>query len=129
MINAPRVFVRLDRDACPDVGGPRKSLRHGHHAVATFCQNLKRVPVSANHDIKHFSNKFIRDFPVEKIRHRINENTARPFPTQRQFESIRPQTKVKPLLKVLTRDTPESLSEGSSITAIASWRNPSTASS
>src|SRR6266567_8317619 len=59
------------------------------------------------HCCKDIHDKLIRNVFMEKVTHRIDKYPLWLFPVDWQFQAIRPQPQVKPLLVGVPLDTPE----------------------
>ena len=69
-----------------------------------FGEDLKGVLLRGDHHLEYPLHVRKRDALVEEVAHGVDEDHARPTPTQRLFQALGPQTKVEALLVVVARD-------------------------
>src|SRR3990172_4514232 len=75
--NVPGTF---DGHTLPDIGWPRQTRCHGSEALASFCQDLKDVPVCARHDLENSPDVLFWYRLVEEVTHTVDEDPPRPAP-------------------------------------------------
>lgn len=59
------------------------------HPLGSLREYLEGVPVRAPHPGKDLINEAVRHILMEQIRHRVNEDTTRLLPVQRQIQPVR----------------------------------------
>src|SRR5215212_2221561 len=104
VVRAPSVVVRLDGDADPDVRWPGQGLSEPGEALGTLGEDLVGVPVGPHHGVEDAMDEVAGDVFVEQIRHRVDEDAAGLFPSQREVETLRPEAGIKALLVGMTRN-------------------------
>jgi hypothetical protein len=74
-------------------------------------QQLKGVPVGADHRVEHTLDEFKRHARMEEIAHRVDEDQPRSFPLKRLIQTLRAKLKIKPALIWMARDATEPFCE------------------
>ena len=77
------MLLILDRHTQPDVGGNmvKMLLANFQEVSGSLRENLKGVPSSLAHHLKHLLNELHWDVLVEQITHGIDENYSRLLPS------------------------------------------------
>jgi hypothetical protein len=87
----------FDGDAPPDVPILSTKLKFGieqvTHALASFAEHLKDVPVCPVHDIRDSDDLCVRKVFMEEITHRIYKNHPWLTPVERLFQLVLNQPK------------------------------------
>ena len=119
VISAPFILVGFDRGPRPNVIGPGQCGCQPGHALRSLGQDLELVPVRHFHGAPHLTDEVIGHVLVERVTHADGKDAPRGFPLERQAETFRPQSQVKPLREVMARDPAEALRECQCIAMVA----------
>jgi len=113
----------FDRNAEPHVTRPPfcaiPSAQKIAHQRGPLREHLKCVPVSALHSVTHARDKLVRDFFMEQITHRVNEDHTRLAPAQRLFETLRTQRQIKAVFKRMASGSTKAFRETLGIAMVA----------
>src|SRR5450759_939492 len=101
----------LNRHPDPDMRCPRQVVSKRCESIGAFSENLVDVQVGRDHDFEHIPDVSVRYALVEKIAHRIHEDSPGTLPLRGKAQSFGPDFQVKALLIRVPLHSTESFSK------------------